>query len=164
MLYPLTSTATLVTSFLFTPNVPDSLTSQMSHYWMERALFHYGQMVDTRTRTLWSLQDLRDAYDLPRQAFFSYLQIRHFAQSLVTNFQFSPLTEFEKICLEGSSPKGMILRTYQLPITDLSPTWPRHAYMCKWEQTLGKDIPLKTWQLIWAQAPKSSICMLYKEN
>lgn len=145
-----TSTASLVTSFLFTPNLPDNLTSQMSQFWMDRALFRYGQLVDTGTRTLRSFHVLKDTFDLPRQAFFSYLQIRHFAQSLVPNLQFSPLTEFEKVCLEGSSPKGMISCTYQLLITVLSPTGPQHAYMHKWEQALGEDIPLKTWQLIWS--------------
>lgn len=58
-----------------------------------------------------SFQDLQNDFDIPKQAFFSYLQIRHYAQSLVPNLQFSPLTEFEKLCLEGSSPKGMIMRT-----------------------------------------------------
>ena len=102
--YSLTSAASLVTSFLFTPNVPDSLTSQMSHFWMSRALFRYGQFVDTRTRFLKSFQDLKDAFDLPRQAFFSYLRIRHFAQSLAPNLQFPPPNRVRENLLRGFVP------------------------------------------------------------
>lgn len=36
--------------------------------------------------------------------------------------------------------------------------------MRKWEQVLGEELPLNSWQLIWSQASKSSICTLYKEN
>lgn len=36
--------------------------------------------------------------------------------------------------------------------------------MGKWERALGADFPLHTWQLIWSQASKSSVCTLYKEN
>lgn len=102
--YPLTTTAFLVTSFLYTPNVLDSLTLQMSYFWMDRALFRYSQLMNTRTRTLRSFQDLQDAFDLPRQAFFSYLQICHYVQSLVPNLQFSPLNEFEKNLSRGHVP------------------------------------------------------------
>lgn len=58
----------------------------------------------------------------------------------------------------------MIYRSYQILVTDFSPDGPRHPYMAKWEQALGTDLPLKTWQFIWNQATKSSICTLYKEN
>lgn len=126
--YPLSTTSSPVTSFLFTPNIPDSLTSQMSHFWMDKALFRYGQLIDPKTRLLRSFRELQIAFDIPKQAFFSYLQIRHYAQSLVSNLRFSPLTDFEKLCLEGSSPKGMISRTYQILVTDFSPDGLQHSY------------------------------------
>lgn len=71
--------------------------------------------------------------------------------------------EFEKVCLEGSSPRGMISQIYQLLITDLSPFRPQHAYMRKWEQALGEELPLKTWQLIWSQVAKSYSCTQRKQ-
>lgn len=58
----------------------------------------------------------------------------------------------------------MSSRTYQLQYIDLSTFSPRHAYTRKWEQALGEELPLKTWQLIWSQVSKSSICTLFKEN
>lgn len=58
--YPLTSKAFLAT-FLFTPNIPDSLTLQMFHFCREKALYHFGQIVDARTR-IWS--SFQEAFDL----------------------------------------------------------------------------------------------------
>lgn len=43
--YSLMTGASLTTSFLFTPAVPDSLTAQMSSVWKTRDLFHYGSLV-----------------------------------------------------------------------------------------------------------------------
>lgn len=83
--YPLTSKASLATPFLLTCNIPDSLTLQLSHVWKEKALFHFGILVDARSRKLCSFLDLQEVYNLPRQAFFSYLQILHYAQSLTTS-------------------------------------------------------------------------------
>lgn len=107
-----------ISKFLFvTPNVPDSLTSQMSRFWMQKGLFHFGRLVDVSTRILRTFQDLQDAYDLPRQAFFSCLKIRYYAQSFTTNLQFSHLMEFKKISFEGAPSKFMISRIYQFLIT-----------------------------------------------
>lgn len=74
----------------------------MSHYWKGRALFHFGQLVDARTRKLRYFSELQKLFNLPGQAFFSYLKICNFAHTLTNYLQFSKLTYFEQTCLVGS--------------------------------------------------------------
>lgn len=68
--YPFTTNASLLTSIVLTPIIIDSLTSQMSHFWKNEALFHFRHLVDIRTRTLHSYQDLKNVYDLHKQTFY----------------------------------------------------------------------------------------------
>lgn len=73
----LISEKSTLTSLVCNPKVPDSLTHQMSHPWSSRNLFHFGSIVDPRSRRLLSFSDLQTKHNLPRQAFYGYLQIRH---------------------------------------------------------------------------------------
>ena len=162
--HSLSSERSLLTSFLFNPRMPDSLTHQMSSPWASRDLFHFGHLVDPITRKLLSFSDLQKKFDLPRQVFYGYLQIRHYAQSFAPGLQFSTPTPFEKLVLEGSARRGLISDTYRLLNSRSFPTQGKHAYMLRWERELGEEISETEWQTIWSQAAKSSLCTLYKEN
>lgn len=50
--HELSSERSLLTSFVCNPKIPDSLTHQMSYPWTSRNLFHYGNLVDPRSRKL----------------------------------------------------------------------------------------------------------------
>lgn len=97
--------------------------------------------------------------------FYGYLQIRHYAQTITPNLQFSTPSLFEHIILVGGSAhRGLIFNIYRIFNAYSIPAQGKHAYMLHWERVLGEEIPIKTWQAIWSQAGKSSICTLYKEN
>lgn len=162
--HELSSEKSVLTSFIYNPKIPDSLTRQMSHPWSSRNLFHYGHIVDPRTRRLLSYSDLQTKYDLPRQAFYSYLQIRHYALSIASDLQFSPPTPFENLIMGGTAQKGLISDIYKIINAYPLETKGKHAYMVRWEKALEEELPMEQWQTIWTQAAKSSLCTLYKEN
>lgn len=95
--HELSSEKSVLTSFVCNPKIPDSLTHQMSYPWTSRNLFHYGNLVDPRSRKLLSYSDLQTKFDLPHQAFYSYLQIRHYAMSISPDLQFPPPHHLLKI-------------------------------------------------------------------
>ncbi|PIO09146.1 hypothetical protein AB205_0071860, partial [Aquarana catesbeiana] len=163
-LYKLRSESSLLTSFLYNLRLPAGLTHQMSYPWATRNLFHFGHLVHPCTRRLLSFTELQKKFDLPRQVFYGYLQIRHYAQSIAPNLQFSAPSPFEGLMLEGSTRRGLISDIYRIlnsyNFTDHS----KHPYMTRWERFLGEEIPESTWKTIWTQAAKSSLCTLYKEN
>lgn len=163
-IHGLSSENSLLTSFICNPKVPDSLTYQMSHPWTSRNLFHFGNLVDPRTRKLLPFADLQNNNEFPRQAFYGYLQIRHYALTIAPTLQFSPPSPFETIVLAGNTQKGLISSIYKILNIFSRNGQGKHSYMTKWEKILGEEIPITQWQIIWAQTAKSSICSLYKEN
>ena len=160
----LTSDSSLLTSFLYNPKLPTSLTHQMSWPWASRNLFHFGHLVDPRTRTLHSFTELQAKHDIPRQAFFSYLQIRHYAHTMAPRLLFSKPTPFERIILEGTARRGLISDIYQILNEYPLQTKGKHTYMLRWEKELGGELEEDEWRAVWRQAAKSSICTLYKEK
>ncbi|XP_073465131.1 Fc receptor-like protein 5 [Aquarana catesbeiana] len=157
--HELSSEKSVLTSFICNPKIPDSLTRQMSHPWSSRNLFHYGHIVDPRTRRLLPYSDLQTKYGLPRQAFYSYLQIRHYALSIASDLQFSPPTPFENLIMGGTAQKGLISDIYKIINAYPLETKGKHAYMIKWEKALEEELPMEQWQTIWTQAAKSSLCI-----
>lgn len=160
--YSLQSEASLLTAFLYNPKLPDSLTYQMISPWLQRNLFHHGHIVNPVTRVLLSFADLREKHDLPRSAFFGYLQTRHYALTFTSNLQFSKLSPFECLVLSGPSQKGLTSDIYKLLNSHNMDSQGKHGYMLNWEKALGEEISPEQWQSIWSA--KSSICILYKEN
>lgn len=162
--HKLSSERSPLTSFICNLKVPDSLTHQMSYPWSSRNLFHFGSIVEPRTRKLLSFSELQAKYDLPKQAFYGYLQIRHYALTITSNLQFSPPSSFETIILEGNAQKGVISGIYKILNAISLEEQGKHSYMLKWEKILEEELPLAQWQAIWNQTAKSSMCTLYKEN
>ena len=160
----LKSECSLLNSFVCNPKIPDSLTHQMSWPWASRDLFHFGHLVDPRTRRLLTFSELQVKHDLPRQVFYSYLQIRHYAQTIAPKLQFSQPSPFERIVLEGRHRRGLITDIYQLLNAYDWQGRGKHAYMLKWERELEEPLPMEAWQAVWRQAAKSSLCTLYEEN
>lgn len=58
----------------------------------------------------------------------------------------------------------MISQTYKLLAWLPQDPFIKHTYMVKWDKTLGRELPLLTWQIFQTQAHQSSICTNYKEN
>lgn len=162
--HTLCSERSLLTSFLYNPRMPAGLTHQMSSPWATRDLFHFGHLVHPCTRRLLPFAELKKKFGIPKQAFCGYLQIRHYAQSIAPDLQFSTPTTFEGLILEGSARRGLISDIYQVLNSYNFQVQGKHTYMLRWEKYIGEEIPENTWQVIWSQAAKSSLCTLYKEN
>lgn len=101
--HTLCSERSLLTSFLYNPKMPAGLTHQMSSPWATRNLFHFGHLVHPCNRRLLSFAELQKKFGIPKQAFYGYLQLRHYAQSIAPDLQFSTPTTFEGLILEGST-------------------------------------------------------------
>lgn len=106
--YFLISDASLTIFLLLMPSIPESLISQVSHFWKERALFYFGQLVDARI--LHTFQNLQDTYSLPRQAFLSSFGPRC-SKSQYASYIRKTSTRFFST--------GMKLPTYSTPYTPL---------------------------------------------
>lgn len=63
----LKSECLLMNSFLCNRKIPNSLTHQMSWPWASWNLFHFGHLVDPRSRRLLTFAELQTKHDLPRQ-------------------------------------------------------------------------------------------------
>lgn len=61
----LSSEQSLLTSFLYNPDLPAGLTCQMSLPWATQNLFHMGHLVDPRTRRMLSFAQLQTKHDSP---------------------------------------------------------------------------------------------------
>lgn len=75
----LKSEKSLLTSFLCNPKMPASLSHQMSSPWESQDLFHFGHLVDAKSRKLITFPEFQEKHELPHQAFYGYLQIRRYA-------------------------------------------------------------------------------------
>lgn len=88
----LSSEKSLLTSFLYNPELPVGLTRQMSLPWVTQNLFHFGHLVIPRSRKMLSFTQLQVKHDLPGQVFYGYLQIRHYALlPRISSFRRHPL-------------------------------------------------------------------------
>lgn len=124
----------------------------------------FDQIVHPLTRRLRPFSDLRESFFLPNSAFYSYLQIRHLAILITRDFTFDRPTDFERLQKRGPTKRGMIYQTYKILLSLPLDPFRKHMYMLKWEEILGRELPLLVWQTLWSQAQHSSICNLYKEN
>lgn len=162
--FGLSSASSAMTSFLFNPQFPDSLGGLSMKPWFDKKLFRFADIVDCKTRRLLSFESLQDTFSLPRNSYYSYLQISHFMKTALAADSVSLPTKFEMLCRQGVSTKGLISNIYKMLIDPPSDDPIRHSYMTKWESYLDMQLPYDTWQLIWRRAAKSSTCMSYKEN
>lgn len=152
-----------MTSFLFHPSLPQSLTSSFRP-WFDGGLFRFVDIVDYRTLKVLPFETLRSNYKLPRECYYSYIQICSYMQRALSSTVVSLPTSFERLCKAGHSTKGLISDIYRI-LSDPSPeTPPRHSYMDKWEQSLSCALSPATWQTIWRRAVKTSQCIAYREN
>lgn len=125
----------LLTSFLYNPRMPAGLTHQMSFPWATRNLFHFGHLVHPCTCRMLSFLELQKKFYLPRQVFYGYPQIRHYAQSFTPNLQFSAPTPFESLMLEGSARRGLISDIYGVLNSYYFSTQGKHIYASLGEGT-----------------------------
>lgn len=162
--FNLSSPASLMTSFLYHPLLPDGLTGNQMKFWFDHRLFRFADIMDPLTRRILTFEELREKYNLPLRCHYSYLQIRHFFRRTMREDTASLPTPFERLCNGGSSTKGLISGIYSLLVAPPNLETDKHTYMRKWESYLGAPLPIETWQVIWRRASKTSTCVTYKEN
>lgn len=163
-IYVLSAPKSLLMSFQYTPIVPDSLTTCMVESCREKDLMRFDQIVHPLTRSLRHFSDLREWFSFQSTAFYSYIQIRHLALSIMGDLTFSTDCQTLKNCNRGTTERGMVSQAYRILISLPLDPFPKHVYMLKWKEVLGREFPPLLWQTLWTQAQRSSICTLYKEN
>lgn len=140
---PLQSEASLLMAFHYHPKLPDSLTSQMIAPWLQRNLFHNGHLVNPVLRVLLPFDKLRTKHDLPRNAIFGYLQIRHYAVTFTPTLQFSKPPIFECLILSGPTQKGLTSDIYKLLHSYDMVSQGKRRYMRRWEDQMGEEMSVK---------------------
>lgn len=161
--FGLCSRASAMTSFLFHPALPESMTASFRP-WFERGLFRFVDIVDYKTRKIFSFESLRSSFGLPKESYYSYVQICSYIQKTLSSAVVSLPTAFERLCKAGPSTKGLISDIYRMLLDPDPDTPPRHSYMDKWDAHFSRPLPMETWKRIWNLASKTSLCVTHREN
>uniref|UniRef100_A0A8C5QNH5 Reverse transcriptase domain-containing protein n=1 Tax=Leptobrachium leishanense TaxID=445787 RepID=A0A8C5QNH5_9ANUR len=112
---------------------------------------------------LYSFDSLTARSGLHPQDFFRYMQLHHFASTTENKIAgSSSLTFFERLCLSGDPPRGLISRLYAHMVS--TPSLPIITYMAAWERDLGSTLEGDEWLDIWEAARKVSICTTLQEQ
>lgn len=74
VIYGLMPEHSSMTSFLFHPLIPDSLSGPQMRPWFEKGIFRYADIVDAHSKQILSFDALREKYNLPLRSYYSYLQ------------------------------------------------------------------------------------------
>lgn len=132
--------------------------------WFDNCVFQFADIVHHITRRVLSLESFQDKFSLSQMSHFSYLQICHFMQTVLSADSVSLPSHFKAVCRLGSSTWGLISVIYQSLIDPFPEVWFRHAYVDKWEAYLGTQLSHDTCRLVWRRVAKTSTCLSYKEN
>lgn len=109
--FRLCSRSSAMTSFLFHPAFPESMTGTFRP-WFERGLFRFVDVVDYKTRKIHSFDSLQSMFNLPRDCYYSYIQLCSYMQRSLSSTVASMPTVFERICMVGSPTEGLISPIY----------------------------------------------------
>lgn len=101
--YALSAPKPLLTSFLYTPAAPDSLSIHMVAPWRAQYLMRFDQLVHPLSRKLRTFSDLRDRYSLPKTSFYRFLHLETTTTTIIGDLTFDRPTEFKRLCKRGSS-------------------------------------------------------------
>lgn len=104
----LTAQRPLLSSFLFTPEAPDSITVSMTATRWAHNLLCFEHIARLISRTLYSFEVLSERYHLPKSLFYGYLQRPHLALPITKYHTFNSFTAFESLCKSGSLEKGLV--------------------------------------------------------
>ena len=107
--------------------------------------------------TFASFQQLSDIYELPKQHFFRYLQVRSCVQKIFPSFPNLPDGSVIDTFLNTlPTLKGTISFIYE-EICELR-SEPLNALKTRWEEDIGEEITEEVWDEILDRVHRSSIC------
>lgn len=162
--FGLFSQSSSMTSFLFHPAIPVSI-SPAFRPWFEKGLFLFADIVDYRTHKIHTFESLQSIFSLPKECYYSYMQISSYLRKSLSSAVVSLPTDFERLCKVGPATKGLRHLSHSVrPESNHNPPPPRHSYVDKWDVHFVGPISMDTWRRIWKQAIKISLCISHREN
>lgn len=105
--------------------------------------------------SLMSFEQLTQKYQLPKQDFFRFLQIRHYITNRTTLMEHREISALEKLLFQ--QPGKVSLSLFYDVMRIMSPTNTQRVKRV-WEKELSVTINEGTWEDIWSYAKKISIC------
>lgn len=162
--YKLSSPCSPLTNITFNPEIPDSLSYDAMLPWTKAGIFQLRHLVNPVTRKLLTFNDLQSKYKIPKNLFYSFLQIQHFLSTKIPQLTLTIPTEFEMVCSRGPHDSHLISNIYKILHAASPVTEQTHTYMRKWSHILNRPIQLSEWKNIWESTSKTSRCVAQKET
>lgn len=140
--FSLASPCPLLLNVLLNPDIPDSLSYSRMLPWTQAGIFQLWNIVHPLTHTLLPFEELQKKHQIPKQLFYSYLQIRHYFASKSSTLSLDRPTLFELLCAQGPYQTHLITDIYKFLHNATSITDTFHSYMQKWSQLVNRSISL----------------------
>lgn len=125
------------------PDFPAGTSSSVFSLWGDRGIHVIGDLF--KDDIFLYFGQLQDIFDIPKQHFIGYLQIRHVVSSLTTSFSLNlPCNDAEKFILERQNSKHFISSFYSLLVSVGTYKLPNSSR--KWGIDLGTEYIEDDWQ------------------
>lgn len=137
------------------PDLPPSIGSSLFAKWRENGIHQFQHLL--AGDTLKSFADLMSEYDIPKQDFYKYLQIRHLINTLKREKRLSlGLTNLEEILVKSTSLKGRISVIYVALLDHYSSALTPLRNI--WQKDMGRAFDEDQWNTICQNVFSSLSC------
>ena len=125
-------------------------------FWADNGIQKIGDLFNPVTKYLKSFEELTADYNIPRNQFFKFLQLRNFIRSQQgQSLSIPPLSKVEKIMCTDNLGRGIISKFYNLLVAESSESSVKRLEA--WREDLHDNITIVDWERACTKAQSQTI-------